>query len=911
MASLRAELTGRPDSVRPDSGRPDSGRADQGEPVLVATEESIREHAVAASHIAEPPISTGRGTLLFAGIFSLFWVGASAAFLFGYFGPDELATLAPHILAFSVAISLLPPFLFIAAAYTLVRAQAMTEAARRLTLASERLLAADDNAVASAQRIGRAVRRELDALSQGMDSAFGRMRALEKVLEERIAQLDEAGARAGVKTDAIAQRLKEERDGIEQLTAGLEHVASRTAESLSAQGAQLKAGVEASTSELRSAGQQVIESLDQAASRATTVLNARGAELKDAIENTGNALSSATQRAAESLHQATSRAVDDLTVRGTDLRASVESTGNQLRGITAKIAEDLDQATSRAASGLSGHQASLKASLDTADGELRATTRQLVDDVGQAASRAADLLSGRAGQVRAAMESTSGELRGSTQTITEALEQALARATETLAGRGAQLKAMIEATAGELRAVGQLLETQSTSFIEASERAAAAPHAAAVELDRQSKVIEGMADASVARAEFVLARQERQRVAMQELLVRLKDESGALEATLTAQRDAIERAARQLAGEAVRIDELSDQGLKRLEAAMGTAATRTAQMASGFGRETDRVKDAADAASSAMTRLVETMREAATSAQALIADSTSDAKRRSLDFVGEAMGQCDQLLRAASHVAEEAEKARAALSKAGEEAERHIVKLPGVAAQEAERVRETLRSETEKMLDISARALATIQTRSTGGRGVPNNEPARLGESGASDREPPSDGLRGLARRITAPKRRPPEKTDLRHQDKRGTYQLSDVLAAAEANEPAPRLKPDATVALGELQTALADLAVDLDTAMSGAENPQMWRRYLDGDQGVFARRLASSIGPEIVDRISAFYRDNSRFHEAADLYLREFETLLARAREGDRGGLLASSLLSADTGKIYLAVAYALGRLE
>jgi hypothetical protein len=634
-----------------------------------------------------------------------FWAGIAIAYLSGYIGARGLALFDPQIVAFIAIVTFMPPLLFIACAFAFTRAHSMGETARHLAHVSHRLTAVDEGATAKAQRLGRAVRRELDALSVGLDGAFGRLRALETALEERVAQLEEAGARAGVRAENIAQRLNAERAGIEGL------------------------------------------------------------------------------------------------------------------------ADRLDDAAQRAA--------------------------------------------------------------------------------EILAGRAAQLKAMIEAAGGELKSAGTTLETQAAQFREAAERAAAAPQQAAVELDRQAKNIETMADASVARAEFVLARQEKQRSAMSDLLAQIKEETSAFVGLLEAQRTAAERAATALTGEAQRLDEIADQGLRRVDAAMANAGARTSQLAAGFSRDAERVKETVDNATVSIVRLVDGLREAAASAQALIAESTADAKVRSKDFVGEAMGQCDLLLRAAASVAEEAEKARATLARAAEDTQRHMIALPGVAAQEAERVREALRSETEQMLDISARTLATLQTRS---RRLPSQEdsPGATPQPIESENSM-GDSLRGLARRVTGPRRRIEERP-------RGNFELSQVLAAAESREapkPAGGLRPGAAASLAALQAALAELAGDLNDLAGETADPALWRRYLDGDRGVFARRLAAAIGPESVNRITELYRDNSRFHDSADAYIEEFESMLARAREGDRDGFLASTLLTADTGKIYLAIAYALGRLD
>ena len=650
------------------------------------------------------PSRYGVGALLFALVAAAFWVGICGAYLWGYLGSRGFLGLDLQQAALFAAAILLPPLLFAAIAAAFALAHRMGRTADALRDAAANLFTADEGASRTAARLGRAVRHELDALNAGLDGAFGRLRALETALQNQIAALDEAGARAQVRSETVAARLTQESERLES--------------------------------------------------------------------------------------------------------------------------------------------------------------------------------------------------------VSDYLPEAASRATEIVAVRSAQLKAVIETAEGSLKMAAQSLDVQAAGFRAAAQAATEAPHAAAVELDEQAKKIETVSNTALARAEFVLARQEKHRAAMADMLGKLKEDSVVFESALSQQRAGMDAAIGALDSGAKRFETMTGEAERHLEAVMTNAVTRASQLTTAFAREAEKLKESSDAANTVLTGLVATLRDAGAGAQTLIGESAAQAKQDAGSLVGQAMAECERLLRASGEMSAEAARIRELLAKAVEDVERHLTRLPTLAQGEAQRIRHMVQAETDQMLDISARAISTIHTRTAHSSRPP---PEGVGPAEPLDR----DGLKGLARKLT---QRPKRNFDLRS-DKSGDpkgWEMKTLLAAAENSAPGVReLGSGTAAAMGALQLALADMTVDLEAIDTEApRGNDDWKRYLAGDRAVFARKLAGAIDEGVVDRITALYREDERFHEAADLYLTEFELLLARAREGDGGGLLASSILSADTGKIYLAIAYALGRL-
>jgi hypothetical protein len=475
----------------------------------------------------------------------------------------------------------------------------------------------------------------------------------------------------------------------------------------------------------------------------------------------------------------------------------------------------------------------------------------------------------------------------------------------------AQLRATMESAEGTLKMATQSLDVQAAGFRAAATTAAEAPLEAAKVLEQQAMRIAEVADSAMSRSEFVLARHEKHRSQMVELVQRLKEESENFEAVLSKQRGQLEQAILGVSGETQKFETVAGDAERHLDMLMANAVTHTAQLTNAFVREAERLKEASENAQGLLAQLSAALREASTGAQTLIGETAGQAQQDARLLVGEAMAECERLLRASGEMNAEAGRIRNMLTETTRDLEKHISRLPGMADEEARKVRHIMALETQQLLDMSARTMSTIHARSSG-----KVTPPDQGGPMKPASEPEPEGLKGLARKLTSRKsERAP-----RASESKG-WEMKALLAAAEQDSDIRLSSPAAptttggmgintAATLGALELALADMAINLsalDTAQPGDED---WKRYLSGDRAVFARRLADAIDDSAVDRVTNLYRDDRQFHDAADAYLAEFENMLTRAREGDGGGLLTQTLLSADTGKVYLAIAYALGRL-
>lgn len=117
--------------------------------------------------------------------------------------------------------------------------------------------------------------------------------------------------------------------------------------------------------------------------------------------------------------------------------------------------------------------------------------------------------------------------------------------------------------------------------------------------------------------------------------------------------------------------------------------------------------------------------------------------------------------------------------------------------------------------------------------------------------------------------------------------------------------------ASSDIINELEALSIDINAVFNkNAEDEDLWKKYYDGDHGVFVRYLSKNMTKKQVIAIKDDYENNQSFRIVVDKYLADFEALVATARENERAGTLLALISGSDIGKVYYILARALGKI-
>lgn len=506
----------------------------------------------------------------------------------------------------------------------------------------------------------------------------------------------------------------------------------------------------------------------------------------------------------------------------------------------------------------------------------------------------------------------------------------------------------IAGTASEdLDAASKRMAEQAETLARTSEAARAGADQTVAMLDRQSSRLEVVATSALSKADELGKSYERQRDTLAEAADRLEQEYDRLNSVFEAHRDSMGEADKTLAHHTAEINRAVASLRAGLDTTFEAAAARAVALRESIADEIRRgAEEAADASTSvsrsagAATRAIgATVDELKAASTALSTDVTRAANEaisattekltsataslnRELTLASEKLaseigGKTEELRSLAQTTVTEGEAAAErfsaammrlggtardagrALHAATDELAERINDLPQEAASSAEALRGVLEEQISALATIAE--IVVRHARSLD-RSVDHRPAAPRREAELPRPLPYRDSGPGLG----APA--PPQG------ERR--WGMSDLLAAAERrgeHRDALHRASEQDFQRASLQVieTLQALAIDLDRALEESPPPELWRRYQAGERHVFTRRLYNMAGRELYDRIAQKYRKDSEFRAHVDRFIASFEELLGAATVRDRDNILVETYLTSDTGKVYLILGQAIGKLN
>jgi hypothetical protein len=256
----------------------------------------------------------------------------------------------------------------------------------------------------------------------------------------------------------------------------------------------------------------------------------------------------------------------------------------------------------------------------------------------------------------------------------------------------------------------------------------------------------------------------------------------------------------------------------------------------------------------------------------------------------------------------EFEELSSQLATASEETRHHAAEAAATLAREQARIREEasrLPASTRETAESMRRALqdqlrAIEQLNRISQRANAPRDVVRP-EKNSNSRAPVS-----LTSTLVQQEATPSRGKNSSSQDSREGWSLGDLLARAShedeaetAHSPPPNAAP--------VRLDIATIARALDPATASA----IWVRIRAGQRNVLVRSIYAPEARTLFDQISSRMRMDRDLEQSIFRYLSDFERIIKDAEARDPSGRTAQNHLVSDTGRVYLFLAHAAGRIR
>ena len=798
---------------------------------------------------------------------------------------------------------IIPIALFWLLALLVWRAQELKLMSSAMTEVAIRLAEPDRMAEQQIASVGQAVRRQVNFMNEAVGRALGRANELESMVQSEVASLERAYMQNEHRIRGLLQELSGERHALlntsDRVNVSLKELGNeipQLLEKLSEQQVKLARFIE-------EAGQNVVSlesSLNQSSANLANSVAARTQEL-------GSVLSLSTDKLEDLLTDKTERLQGLITDRSTQLQAQLGDKTDEMQAVFDTFSAGLDTALSSRTEGLQAVLEEYTRALDTTlmtrhemldvklvertkalddafserlkvfdDSILRSTITidSMVADKARALSSALETHAKEIGQVlgRQAQDLDDQLLNGvnavrlSSQNVTK---QSL-KAIEGLAGQADLLRNVSENLVGQIQSVTNRFDDQGQTIM----RAASALETANFRID---KTLQNR-QADLARTLDQLS------VKTENIDQTLRGYSVNLEGTFNEAEERARRVGEQLTQGAEQHSRLAITEFERLrnETTVGTDAA-ISELRQRFSNVSREVSEEIGSLSSRFT------------------DTSEDMRRRAHTTISEIEGEQARLQAQLARLPEATRATAESMRTSLQDQLKALEQLSSLSQREA------VRSDLTPPTGTAAQGLAP-RTISSVTQSLANEfSQPRVSPSIASALPPPTAPVAPAVVAISAVMTAQPGRGD--------GWKLGELLARASQHEeaPPPQAQPPQvakspsppTAAAGPLNIKSLARALDATTASA------IWSRFRGGQRGVMVRSIYTVEGRTTFDEVQRRFKVEQAFRATVESYMQDFEGLLRDADQRDSTGRTAQGYITSDSGRVYLFLAHASGRLQ